>query len=203
MESAVSAHQLWEQLPDTAATTIARVHGDPEAAPLSGMMLSRHYYQSIIGGESRPELWGTRMILHAIGAVAESVVQPRWQQKLKALHELRDALDVQVRQHLQEAMPGSLDADLEKLLDQTGQKQVALQDILVQLKTGTSSNLRIDSGKLGRWVHLGRELARLQEALVNGNNRSRKSPIWNLPERGRLADALVNIPIIPSRYPYG
>ncbi len=200
LESARSAHQFWEQLPDTAATTITRIHQDPDAAPLSGIMLSRHYYQSVIGGESRPDLWGTRMILHTTAAIAESIIQPRWHQKLTALAELRAALDTQVRQHLQEAMPGSLDADLEQLLDRSGQKQVALKDILLQLNTTSSSNLRIDTGKLGRWIHLGRELAQLEEALSIGTTGAGRAR-YGIYLCGQLADALVQYPHHPFQVP--
>ncbi|MCF8238446.1 MAG: 4Fe-4S binding protein [Saprospiraceae bacterium] len=198
--SALSAYQLWEQLPDTSAATIARMHADPEAAPLSGIMLSRHYYQSIIGGESKPELWGTRMILHAAGAVAESVMQPRWHQWLTELATLRTEMDEQVRHHLQQAMPGTLDPRLEQLLDKAGHKQVSLNDLLTQLTSEETVHQRIDTGKLRRWIHLGRELAQLEQALKTGTTGAGRAR-YGVFLGGRLADDLVQYPHHPFQVP--
>ncbi|MEZ5031633.1 MAG: 4Fe-4S binding protein [Saprospiraceae bacterium] len=195
----IQAYALWEALPDTPGETIHAMHLHPEVTPLSALMLSRHHYQSMVGGPEDPEVAPARMILHSLTALLEAQGQPIWQSILSDLAALRQGLDTLALDQFQQALPDRMSPDLERVIDEAGDRKLALDDLLARLPS-EGPGKRVDTAQLSQWIHTSRELAMLEEALKKGTTGGGRSR-YGIMLSGEWGDRLVQFPYQPFQVP--
>ncbi|MHC5023588.1 MAG: hypothetical protein ACYTGG_06710, partial [Planctomycetota bacterium] len=107
IEAARRLWSIWEHLPDTSGTTIARARQHEAIGPLAAVMLSRHCSQAAAGGDCAESGSGAKLALRRVLAVAESVYQPRLQKFIDETSRLREQLAAAIREVLAEGLPTS------------------------------------------------------------------------------------------------
>lgn len=193
------AYALWASLPDTPGETIRAMQLHPEVSPLSALMLSRHHYQSMVGGMDVHQVAPARMILHSLTAHLEAQGQPVWQAILSELAQLRKGLDGLALDQFQQALPDRMSADLERVIDEAGDRKLTLDEVLAKLPV-QGPGKRVDSAQLSQWIHTNRELALLEEALRSGTTGGGRSR-YGIMLSGALGDQLVQFPYQPFQVP--
>lgn len=199
LTQSTQAYTLWENLPDTKGETIHAMHLHPELTPLSALMLSRHHYQSMVGGPEDPRVAPSRMILHSMTALLEAQGQPVWQTILSDLAQLRQGLDELAKDHFQQALPDRMNPDLERVIEEAGDRKLTLDDLLAKLPA-EGPGKRVDTARLSQWIHTSRELSLLEEALKTGTTGGGRSR-YGIMLSGELGDQLVRFPYQPFQVP--
>jgi pyruvate-ferredoxin/flavodoxin oxidoreductase len=158
---------LWQRLPDTSGQTIARVREHAEVGPLAAMMLSRHCLLAMTGGDGAEAASGGKLALREVLAAAEYQLQPRLQQHLEQIADLRARLAEKIREVLAEGLPANdLDA-LAEGLDLLGSDSVPLASLSAKVDVAVSGG-RVDGVRLSRLVEVARGLADLDWRLAKG-----------------------------------
>ncbi len=148
--SARRAWDIWAGLPDTAGKAMETLA--PRMGPLAARLLSRHCALALAGGNGEEPGSGAKLTLRAALAMAEAVLQPALLGQLKALDDLKQALDQAVRAELADALPAG--ASLEQALGNGGVRA-----------TGLTPK---DEARIRRRSRLAGELSELRERLNRG-----------------------------------
>ncbi|MEW6742969.1 MAG: 4Fe-4S binding protein [Planctomycetota bacterium] len=158
---------LWEELPDTAGETIARLRRHPDVGELPALLLSRHCQLAIAGGDGVEPGSGAKVALRLVLAAAEHHLQPQLQKYLEQIEEVRGQLSEKIRGLLAEALPVS---DLEALaggLQSLQQSHVNLAELASRVEKLCETR-QVDTVQLLRLVSRGQELADLSWRLRHG-----------------------------------
>jgi pyruvate-ferredoxin/flavodoxin oxidoreductase len=167
LETARRLRDLWQRLPDTSGQTIARVRAHPAVGPLAAMMLSRHCLLAMTGGDGAEAASGAKLALREVLAAAEYQLQPRLQEHLAQIADLRGQLADKIREVLAAGLPADdLDA-LAEGLDLLGSDSVPLASLSSKVDAAVSGG-RVDGARLSRLVEVARGLADLDWRLSKG-----------------------------------
>jgi pyruvate/2-oxoacid:ferredoxin oxidoreductase alpha subunit/ferredoxin len=181
LQTYTAQFRLWEQLPDTAASTIDRMNRDSSYDPLASVMLSRYFYQSMAGGSDKEEGAPAKALLHLVTAITESVAQPHVLDWIGELDELAGALVANIHEKLSGALPQEDSTALRNALAEAHGKKMPL-DELVSKMGGSGQHLQvIDTALLQRKIQLESNLKDLRWALADGpsgTGRARYGIVW-------------------------
>ncbi len=169
------AFNLWEQLPDTPALTIGRLHNDENYDSFAALMLSRNYYLSMTGGSASEEGAYAKTVLHLLTSVTESTVQPGIVELVKETDSLIEELSANIQVKLSEALPKETSAALWKAVGEASGKKLRLEEIIGKVAQQEQSKL-VDTALLQRKMKLVSDLKELRWVLtegVQGGGRSR------------------------------
>ncbi|MCP4123188.1 MAG: hypothetical protein GY751_15650 [Bacteroidetes bacterium] len=166
LESIQKVFKLWEQFPDTAGSTITRLHQDKSYSSLAAMLLSRSYYMSMNGANQSEDDAPYKTLLHIITAATESVIQPKIVQQINNIDELIDALSENIHNKLSDALPKKNLENLLGTLKQAHGKNLTLEDVVHDLEEQNSTLL--DADDLERKTELTATLKTLRWSLSDG-----------------------------------
>lgn len=135
LQRARQAWHLWEQVPDTAGATIARVSTRDDVDPVGALLMSRHALLAMAGADAAEPGSGDRLALRLVLGVAEARLQPQLLRLVVDARDLADKAREAVRQTLAAAVPtddlealsqglagmGRHDVDVGVLLERVGQ----------------------------------------------------------------------------------
>ncbi|HHH39948.1 MAG TPA: pyruvate ferredoxin oxidoreductase, partial [Sedimenticola sp.] len=140
----------WQALPDTASATIERVTAEQGMDPMSALLMSRYCALALAGGDGAEPGSGERSALRLALAAAEYQLQPLLHRFIGELEQRRDQVNGEIRETLQQALPGD---DLERLAERL-QSVESRQVEIAALARGAA----VDSARLERLVELARAL---------------------------------------------
>jgi pyruvate/2-oxoacid:ferredoxin oxidoreductase alpha subunit/ferredoxin len=166
---------LWEQLPDTPASTIDRLHHRDDFDSFAALMLSRNFYLSMSGGSFTEEGTHAKTTLHLLIALTESIVQPRILELVKETDVLVEELSANIQHKMSEALPKETSAALWKAVAEASGKKIRLEEIISEVAKQEQSRL-VDTAVLQRKIKLVNDLKELRWLLtegVQGGGRSR------------------------------
>jgi len=159
--------RVWEELPDTAGTTISRVEEHPDVGPLAAVLLSRHCLLSVTGGDGAEPGSGERIATRQVAAVVEYQKQRRVLSHVEELAALEERLREAIRTGLAEAVSvenlGHLDDALRRLRSEHA-AGTELLDRLSELGERTD----VDVPRVQRLVSLARGVERTRRSLTEG-----------------------------------
>lgn len=166
------AHQvwrLWEQLPDTSGTTIERASEHPDVGKMPAILLSRYCQVAVAGGDNAEAGSGEKLAVRLALAVVEYQRQPVINRFMTEIAEMRDKLNVTIRDSLASALPtDDLDA-LAKGLDTVHSSQTPLAALTQEVEGAAEQGL-IDAPKLRRLVKTTQALTELHWRLSKGGH---------------------------------
>ncbi|TNE63144.1 MAG: hypothetical protein EP344_04605 [Bacteroidetes bacterium] len=166
IRQATAAMDIWEQLPDTKADVIARLHQSPEYDSLAAILLSRYNYLSMTGPGPDTAASGKTM-LHLVTAMAESITQPRIAAAYKTIEQLTRELGENIRKILSEALPSEDSLGLISAITNAGGRKLPLDEIIGTL--GKLEHLKlVDTAALQRKIQLANDLKDLLWLLKEG-----------------------------------
>ncbi len=161
--------RLWEQLPDTAGTTIERAGNHEKVGKMPAILLSRYCQAAIGGGDEAEAGSGEKMAVRLALAVTEFQRQPFINSFLADITEVRAKLLEKIRVTLTNALPtNDLDA-LAKGLDAIHPSQAPLSALTKQLENAAEQEL-VDAAQLRRLVKTTQALGDLQWQLAEGGH---------------------------------
>lgn len=166
LEVAQQQFKMWEAMPDTKGSTVNRLYEATEYDSLSAILLSRNYFLSM-SGPSEDKGQGTKAMLHAITAMVESVIQPRYVKTIASVEELIDGLTENIHNHLSGALPKENIEVLSKAFKQSAESKLSLQDIVNKLSDEEPSKL-LDTKSLSRKTELIESLSGLNWLVGEG-----------------------------------
>jgi len=166
LERMINSFKLWERMPDTAGSTITRLHHDKSYSSLAAMFLSRSYYMTMSGANCSLEDAPYKTLLHIITAATESVVQPKIIQQIKQIDGLIDALLENIHDKLSNALPKDNLDQLSATLRQTHGKKLGLKDVVRQMDN--QDEFLLDAEDLERKTELATALKNLRWSLAEG-----------------------------------
>lgn len=162
-----AAFRLWEQLPDTPADMVEEKYQDPDYDPFAAILLSRHFYMSLVGGSLSERGAVEKVATHLVSAVAESVLQSGVNQSLKDLEKRIVDMTDKIQNKLREAMPtGNLDRLLESISGQA-QSRVSLDQVIARLGETERFGV-VESAWIERLIRLINELKNLTFMITHG-----------------------------------
>jgi pyruvate-ferredoxin/flavodoxin oxidoreductase len=166
LTDARSVWHAWEQLPDTAPSTLERVADDPRLGALAANLLTRRHTGSLAGGDAAEPGSGERLAMRLAMAVAESRQRPAIDAFLSEVRASRKKVSGMIRDILADALPAD---DLDALahgLDAVETRQAMLSDFIATAERSVDSG--IDARRLRRLVHLAKNLDNLAWRLDEG-----------------------------------
>ncbi len=166
LTDARSIWRAWEQLPDTAPATVARVADDPRLGALAANLLTRRHSASLAGGDAAEPGSGERLAMRLAMTVAESRQRPAVDAFVSEVRTSRKKVSAMIREILADALPAD---DLDALahgLDAVETRQAMLSDFIATAERSINSN--IDARRLRRLVHLAKNLDNLAWRLDEG-----------------------------------
>ncbi len=159
--------KLWEQLPDTSADTINRLHNDKDYPSLAALLLSRNYYMAMTGASDSERNSPYKTLLHTVTATTEAVVQPKVMIQIKNIEDLIDSLSENVHKKLSSALPKDNLDSLSKSLKRARRRKISIQDVVNQIGELEQGKF-IDSEDLERKTDLVDDLKNLKWLLSEG-----------------------------------
>jgi pyruvate-ferredoxin/flavodoxin oxidoreductase len=169
-EAATEAREqwhLWEALPDTSGTTIARAAAHPDLDPLAAALLSRHCAQAQTGGGTSEPGSGERLATRLVTALAEYHAQRQHARLLETIDQRREALERWVRAGLAEGIAGAGAGVLANALDAGSTGRLGLTELGAQLER-MGSPVTVDRQALRRASRLVDQLEALRHRIAEG-----------------------------------
>ncbi len=189
----VAAHRtvwrLWEDLPDTAGATVARVAEPAEIGPMAAVLMSRHALLATTGGDGAPPGSGERLAARQAIATVEYQMQRRALARLGELDRLRERLGRAVRERLAAALPAEDLARLDQALVDVPHRPANLGVLVERLDT-LGGRLSIDEAGLRRLVGVARGVDDLRWRIATGPSgvgRARYGVVLTRSQAGRWA----------------
>jgi pyruvate-ferredoxin/flavodoxin oxidoreductase len=168
---------LWENLPDTSSDTISRLIDDKDYSSFAAILLSRNFNMTTTGGSKTEDEAQVKSLLHLLLSVTEAIVQPKYSDFLKIIDENIEALSVNIKKELGDALPTANFNSLGDLLEKNSSDKISIDEIIASWN-GKEQFKILDKDTLLRKVILLRELNELKNAIstgVTGVGRSRYS----------------------------
>ena len=168
---------IWEQLPDTDGDIINKAFNDESYDSLAAIMLSKHFYSSMFGGDIHDNSAPSKVLLHILTAYTESVQQPVMLKMISVIDEQLEAMRTQLREFMADALPLGKINELADVLSSTNSQKLTLEEILKDLKDKGQLK-QINTEQLNRKLQLINDLKTLRWILAegpSGNGRSRYS----------------------------
>ncbi len=165
LDRATHLFRLWEQLPDTAGDTIARLLHDKEYNGLAALMLSRNYYMTMSGASGSGFNSPYKTLLHIVTVTTEAVIQPKIIKQVQQINELITALSENIHTRLSKALPKENLHNLAEALQEGSKDKISLREVVSKLAT-QGSLLEVEP--LSRKAALIDALKNLQWALAEG-----------------------------------
>ncbi len=166
-KAAFSQLEIWENLPDIAGDSLKRLSEDPDFNPLTALLLSRNYSMSILGAHSKNEESLASVVIRAVSAITESVVQPKFLALIANVDSLIQSLQGQLKSLLAEKLPVDQLQSLDETLAGEDRQILALDSLLSSLEQRPSqSGLNVET--LRRQSALLKELQNFRWVLEEG-----------------------------------
>lgn len=160
---------LWEQLPDTTSDTINRQLNEEEYNPFAAVLLSRHNYLSMSGGELNESNAPVKTLLHWITAMTESIVQPGIVEQVREVEKLIEDLSKNIHEKLSLALPKEDSTALWHAISEAKGKRLPFDEVVGRL--GKEAHLQlVDTAALQRKIQLVNDLKELRWVLTEGPN---------------------------------
>ncbi len=159
--------QRWEQLPDTAGETIARVKTHPDVGPVAAMLLSRACLLGLAGGDSAEAGSGEKVAVRLLMAAAEYELQPHLQRHLGVIDGLRGRLQEAITSQLVQALPVGDPSAVALGLAGINRPEIDLAELMGRLDSQVTSG-RVDVAQLRRLADLAGRLKDLHWRLAHG-----------------------------------
>lgn len=188
--------RLWEKLPDTKGSTLARLRDDPEVGTLPALLLSRHCSLSMSGGDRAESGSGAKIVLRAAIAATEYEMQQRFQRALSEQQETRDRLAARIREILSAAVPSDDFQSLSQGLVGLSEDSNSFSALVTRLEQVVGQG-HVDVNELQQLVDAGQRLADLSWRLSGGETglgRARMTLVLSADSRTR---ELVTFPLNP------
>lgn len=157
---------LWEQFPDTHSDTLQRLMGDADYPSLNALMLSRNFYMGLTGATGS-EGSSAKTMIHAVGAVAEAIIQPAYRVLLQQIDARIEGISAILKKEMSEALPdiGANGSGLS--LDKLTTAKISLDEIL-ERQTEKGKSKLLDKAVLQRKLDLLKELGDLKDLIISG-----------------------------------
>ncbi len=160
--------RVWEQLPDTASTTVADYAALPGIGAVAATMLSRHASMAVAGGDPAEPGCGEKIALRQLLGITEYRQQPLVHLLLSEMEETHNRLLEGIREQLATASHvEDLAALAEGLKDLSG-RQLDLAT-LAEKTSGVESS-GIDAQQLKEWVALAEAIRTEREKIGAGEH---------------------------------
>lgn len=158
--------RTWEQLPDTASTTLIELANESEIGALKATMLSRYAGMAVAGGDLAEPGSGEKLVVRQLLGITEYRQQPLIHQQLQQLEELYQKLMAGIREQL--ATASHVD-DLAALADGLGEltnRNLTLSTLAE--KTAEIESDGIDAYALKEWIELAEAIHQEQQQITAG-----------------------------------
>lgn len=160
--------RIWEQLPDTASTTVSDYSAVPGIGAVAATMLSRHASMAVAGGDPAEPGSGEKIILRQLLGITEYRQQPLAHQLLSEMGETHNRLLEGIREQLAVASHvEDLAALAEGLKDLSG-RQLDLATLAE--KTSGVEGSGVDAQQLKEWVALAESIRTEREKIGAGEH---------------------------------
>lgn len=160
-------YHLWEQLPDTAGDTIARLQQDAEYNPVAATFLSRNFYGAMNGATPATSGDPAKALLHIVTALAESVLQPRMNEQYKKIEKLTGDLARHINKILTKALPSNDFDGIAAALRKAESPRLPLDELIGNLDAEEHLDL-LETRTIQRKIDLYNDLRELQQTLREG-----------------------------------
>ncbi len=192
--------KLWEQLPETSATTIARASQDPEIGAMAALLLARRQLRAVAGGDGAEAGSGEKVAVRLILAAMEKQQQPIFERFGKEIEETQHQITRLIKETLVNALPTEdLDA-LANGLDSAHSREVDLSSLTQYADTAIEGS-HIDSSRLRRLVELAQALADLRWRLSEGPHGLGRAATGLIVAHGAVSSWAGTFPYNPFRAP--
>jgi len=164
-----AAWAAWEELPDTAGSTIASAAEPDGLGGLAAILMSRHCLFSVAGGLPAEAGSGERLAVRQVAAVVEYQMQRRLLAHLETLSELSERLHQTIRETLAQGTAVDDLSDLDRALEGVSSRQGKLAEVLGRLG-GMGESADVDVARLKRLVGAARQIDALRTQLTEGRH---------------------------------
>ncbi len=185
--------RLWEQLPDTAGTSIEQAQKQVGSMP--AILLSRYCQLAIAGGDNAEAGSGEKLAVRLALGVTEFQRQPLVNDSIKNIVELRTKITAEIKNTLANVLPSD---DLEALaasLNTINSKQAPLSTLTKQIENS------LDANRLSRLVKVSQDLNKLHWQLTEGKHGLGRSRFSLAIAPGTLTDWAGHWPDNPFQVP--
>lgn len=159
--------QSWEQLPDTASTTIEQLSGQ-QLDPLAAKMLSRHCAFSMAGGDGAESGSGAKIALRAILATTEYHQQPLMMQLAEQVGVMHQRVTTEIRALMSPSLPATELEALAEVLEQSDSRQLQWSSLVGQM-TANEQDKGVDVVRLQRLITIAKGLSDHRWRLLEGD----------------------------------
>jgi len=189
--------RAWEELPDTAGETLARVAEHPEVGPLAAVLLSRHCGQAQVGGAGGEPGSGERLASRLVAGLVEHHAQRRMAGLLERIEAQRTSLEQKARERLTEELS---EADLSTLgaaLDGVGGGRTGIAELGERLES-LGSRAGFDRRAVLRATRVAGLLEDYRQRISEGQDGMGRARFGVVMAQGRVAEWAARFP----RHPY-
>ncbi len=195
-----SLWRVWEQLPDTPGSSIARAAELPEVGALPAILMSRHCLFSASGGDGAEPGSGQRLGVRQVTAIAEHHMQRRLLAQAEALRELALGLREAVRGTLSQALPAD-DLDvLDQALDAAPQHAGNLGTIVARLEEEPGERPGVDTPAVRKLIRSVKQVEALRREILEGAGGTGRAR-FGLVVAGTVAEWAARFPRNPFSVP--
>ncbi len=159
--------RVWEQLPDTASSTLSEIAADSEIGPLNATLLSRFAGMAVAGGDAAEPGSGEKLIVRQLLGITEYHQQPLLHQQLQTLEELYQQLMAGIREQLAAASHIDDLTALAEGLEELDNRNLTLTTLAE--KTADIESEGIDAYLLKEWIELADAIQREQQLIASGD----------------------------------
>ncbi len=157
----------WEQLPDCAGETIARVRQHAQVGSVAAMLLSRSCLLGLAGGDSAEAGSGEKVAVRLLLAAAEYRLQPELQRHLERIEGLHGRLIGEIHRLMAQALPTGDPAALARGLRGMQRPEIDLAELVAGVEDRGEKG-RVDVSRLRRLADLAGRLQDLRWRLQRG-----------------------------------
>ncbi|MEZ4653299.1 MAG: 4Fe-4S binding protein [Candidatus Eisenbacteria bacterium] len=172
--------RIWEELPDPGGETMTRLRDDREFSSGAALLLSRHARLAMSGGGKAEPGSGAKLAVRYALAAAELERQPRVQRTVAAIDARKEALALQIRETMVQALPADDIEALAQGLEGIG-RSADLAELAGRVERAGGKG-RVNLSRLTDLVETARRLEDLRWQLqsgVNGLGRARAGLAWD------------------------
>ncbi len=167
-ENSYHTWSIWEQLPDSASTTLVNYGTYPDIGQLNATMLSRYASMTMAGGDSAEPGSGEKIVVRQLLGITEYHQQPLVRQLLKEMDEKQSGLVAGIREKLATASHAD---DLSLLAEGLGNLSSRQLDLTTLAeKTAGIEGDSVDAHELKEWVELAESIRIEKEKIEKGEH---------------------------------
>ncbi|MBT7309052.1 MAG: 4Fe-4S binding protein, partial [Gammaproteobacteria bacterium] len=159
--------RVWEQLPDSASSTLIEYASRPEIGPLRATLLSRYAAMAVSGGDSAEPGSGEKLVVRQLLAITEYRQQPLVHQLIQLLDEHYEQLMGGIREQLAAASHVDDLAALAEGLGDLTNRQITLTTLAE--KTTNIESSGIDAFALKEWIDLAESISEQRQQISSGS----------------------------------